>query len=222
MFSIEYTIEAPEGYYYMGKSKEGVPVQLNCSYDIPFQDSDPSYLFLMSNGCEVQSFTVSNRVMRQTIFVKESLLQLGRPYRFVWYSKHRLNRSSFKLAESGILLPIAYPKPQAPTPPPPAPAAQKAIPQAKFLFEITSAARKVFADVFAEIDKDKNGEISYFELKAYLTSLGFKFPDEVIKKMMVEADVDKSGGLTFTEFFRAIKLAEQKQATSGWATMKQR
>jgi Ca2+-binding EF-hand superfamily protein len=62
-----------------------------------------------------------------------------------------------------------------------------------------------YADIFAQIDLDNDGKITFPELKLYMQDIG-EFNEEVgkgdayVKAIINEADIDKDGGLDYQEF----------------------
>jgi len=62
-----------------------------------------------------------------------------------------------------------------------------------------------FAEIFAQIDLDNDGKITFSELKLYMQDVG-EFDEEngkgdaYVKAIIQEADVDKDGGLDYQEF----------------------
>jgi Ca2+-binding EF-hand superfamily protein len=81
---------------------------------------------------------------------------------------------------------------------------------------MTTVERKVFSNYFSEMDKDNNGEVSYYELKGFLTNLGFNPTDNDVKTMMREADTSKDGAMDFNEFVSVIRAAENFKTTENW------
>ena len=58
--------------------------------------------------------------------------------------------------------------------------------------------------VFREFDKDRNGLVSYQELKHVLKQKGQDVSDEQIEKMMNDADKDDDGMLNYMEFVAMV------------------
>ncbi|VVA99582.1 unnamed protein product [Arabis nemorensis] len=57
--------------------------------------------------------------------------------------------------------------------------------------------------MFANIDTDKSGIITYEELKTGLAKLGSKFSETEVKRLMDAADVDGNGTIDYIEFMSA-------------------
>jgi Ca2+-binding EF-hand superfamily protein len=81
---------------------------------------------------------------------------------------------------------------------------------------LTTAERKVFSKYFADIDKNNDGEINYFELKDFMVSIGFHVTEADIKGMMREADTSGDGRIDFTEFASICKKAADYKSNSSW------
>jgi len=62
-----------------------------------------------------------------------------------------------------------------------------------------------FKEAFKIFDKDGDGRISEKELKEVMTQLGEKMSDQDVTDMIKEADQDKDGYISFTEFLRMLK-----------------
>ncbi|KAK9084826.1 hypothetical protein Sjap_025237 [Stephania japonica] len=69
--------------------------------------------------------------------------------------------------------------------------------------------------LFANMDADKNGKITYHELKAGLVRLGSKVSEVEVKQLMDAADVDGNGSIDYIEFIAATmhrhKLQREEQ-----------
>ncbi|RDX84294.1 Calcium-dependent protein kinase 29, partial [Mucuna pruriens] len=62
---------------------------------------------------------------------------------------------------------------------------------------------KGLKQMFNNMDTDRNGTITYDELKSGLTKLGSKLSESEIKQLMDAADVDKNGTIDYKEFITA-------------------
>ncbi|KNA20599.1 hypothetical protein SOVF_050880 [Spinacia oleracea] len=60
-----------------------------------------------------------------------------------------------------------------------------------------------FKAMFANMDTDKSGSITYDELKKGLAELGSKLTEAEVKQLMEAADVDGNGTIDYTEFISA-------------------
>ena len=74
-----------------------------------------------------------------------------------------------------------------------------------------SKLRAVLRPVFASCDTDNSGSISVSEVQRLCQQLGMKLSTNRVRRMVAEADPDRSGTLDFEEFVTAIK----KQITAG-------
>ena len=73
---------------------------------------------------------------------------------------------------------------------------------------------KELRDEFKNMDKDKSNEISKEELQAHFETLnsinGNSYDEELVEKMMKNADKDGQGGINFEEYCVARQAAEGK------------
>ena len=70
------------------------------------------------------------------------------------------------------------------------------------------AERKVFRKHFEAIDVNTSDSLSSDELTAYMKNYGFDITGDAMKKMMLEADIDSDGDISFREFCSILKKAQ--------------
>ena len=95
----------------------------------------------------------------------------------------------------------------APPPPPPSRMASDGC---------TTAECKVFRKHFDAIDTDHNDSLSSDEIATYMQNYGFDVTEDLLEKMVREADLDNDGEIDFKEFCMIIKKAENYSASKGW------
>merc|ERR1719422_641473 len=61
-------------------------------------------------------------------------------------------------------------------------------------------------EAFKVLDKDGSGSISESELRQIMNNIGEDVTDEEIKEMMIEADLDGDGQVSFKEFAAMIQF----------------
>ncbi|XP_031715535.1 calcium-binding mitochondrial carrier protein SCaMC-1 [Anarrhichthys ocellatus] len=71
-------------------------------------------------------------------------------------------------------------------------------------------ASKVYDDLFAKLDTNKDGKVDVFELKAGLAAMGIKTAKGAAQKIISSGDQDKDDGLDFNEFSKYLKEHEKK------------
>ncbi|KAL2931417.1 Calcium-dependent protein kinase [Bienertia sinuspersici] len=71
---------------------------------------------------------------------------------------------------------------------------------------------KGFKSMFANMDTDNSGSITYDELKKGLAQLGSKLTEAEVKQLMEAADVDGNGTIDYTEFISATMNHELEAA----------
>ena len=81
---------------------------------------------------------------------------------------------------------------------------------------VSTSERKIFSRYFELIDTNKDDQITFWEMKAFMIGQGFHVTDDDIRLMMVEADTDESGTIDFDEFCKVCKRAENFKTTIGW------
>jgi calmodulin len=81
---------------------------------------------------------------------------------------------------------------------------------------MTAAERKVFSEIYCEMDVNNDGGVSYFELKNKMAAWGFDFSETNIRNMMREADIDGDAKITFAEFVRVCHQAKHYFNGSHW------
>ena len=65
--------------------------------------------------------------------------------------------------------------------------------------------RKDYLDyIFKYFDKDCSGKIGKNELHLQIQKMGLELPMRVVDEIMLEADVDKDGEISYDEFVNAI------------------
>lgn len=84
-----------------------------------------------------------------------------------------------------------------------------------FTPEAEASLRASLQATFNEFDADGSGEVDTNEIKQMMTSLGLLIEPTTIKKMMDEADEDKSGEISFEEFYKVMKKAAEDGTSSG-------
>jgi hypothetical protein len=76
--------------------------------------------------------------------------------------------------------------------------------------------------IYDEIDSNKDSSVEYDELKDFFSRMNFIIPDQVIEKLMRDADTDTDGFLNFTEFKSIMIEAEKLHASPVWLLLKER
>ena len=71
-------------------------------------------------------------------------------------------------------------------------------------FNITEDQFKEFKDAFDLFDIDGSGTIDKKELRAVMKASGQELSDKEIDKLMLKADADQSGAISFTEFVKLM------------------
>eukprot|EP00193_Tetraselmis_chui_P005541 CAMPEP_0177756298 /NCGR_PEP_ID=MMETSP0491_2-20121128/3028_1 /TAXON_ID=63592 /ORGANISM="Tetraselmis chuii, Strain PLY429" /LENGTH=564 /DNA_ID=CAMNT_0019271859 /DNA_START=638 /DNA_END=2332 /DNA_ORIENTATION=+ len=68
-------------------------------------------------------------------------------------------------------------------------------------------------EMFQEMDKDKNGELSYDEIKVGLKDAGYSLADSEVTKLFGAVDVNNSGSIDVEEFLAAMMDWQKEQAS---------
>ncbi|XP_045904732.1 calcium-binding mitochondrial carrier protein SCaMC-1 [Micropterus dolomieu] len=71
-------------------------------------------------------------------------------------------------------------------------------------------ALKMYEELFAKLDTNKDGKVDVSELKEGLAALGIKTGEGAAQKIVSSADQDKNDGLDFTEFSSYLEEHEKK------------
>ncbi|XP_042339824.1 calcium-binding mitochondrial carrier protein SCaMC-1 [Plectropomus leopardus] len=71
-------------------------------------------------------------------------------------------------------------------------------------------APKIYEDLFAKLDTNKDGKVDVSELKAGLAAMGIKTGKDAAQKIIFSGDKDKDEGLDFSEFTKYLKEHEKK------------
>ena len=66
-------------------------------------------------------------------------------------------------------------------------------------------------EAFMRYDRDRNGTIDAWELKAALESFGSKATDEEVFLMIAEVDMNANGVVDFAEFVKVLTIQKEKQ-----------
>uniref|UniRef100_A0A4W6F707 Solute carrier family 25 member 24 n=1 Tax=Lates calcarifer TaxID=8187 RepID=A0A4W6F707_LATCA len=71
-------------------------------------------------------------------------------------------------------------------------------------------APKIYEELFAKLDTNKDGKVDVSELKAGLAAMGIKTGKGAAQKIISSGDQDKDDGLDFNEFSKYLKEHEKK------------
>ncbi|GLD49583.1 calcium-binding mitochondrial carrier protein SCaMC-1 isoform X1 [Lates japonicus] len=71
-------------------------------------------------------------------------------------------------------------------------------------------APKIYEELFAKLDTNKDGKVDVSELKAGLAAMGIKTGKGAAQKIISSGDQDKDDGLDFSEFSKYLKEHEKK------------
>ena len=64
--------------------------------------------------------------------------------------------------------------------------------------------RHTFPQAYRVFDKDGNGYVSAGELRFVMSKLGVHFSDEELEEMVLEADLNGDGQVSFDEFYNMM------------------
>ena len=62
----------------------------------------------------------------------------------------------------------------------------------------------LFSQAYRVFDKDGNGYVSAGELRFVMSKLGVHFSDEELEEMVLEADLNGDGQVSFDEFYNMM------------------
>jgi len=79
----------------------------------------------------------------------------------------------------------------------------------------------VFRKYFNAMDENRDGNISFYELKNYFQRIGMETTNQEVRAMMRQADIDQGGTISFDEFVRILKKNENFNFSDGWRLAKE-